>query len=113
MRGRARGLTGRRPPAPYSVARMVKVGLTGGIGAGKSEVSRLFAARGAVIVDADRISREVVEPGTPGLDAIVAEFGEEVLAPDKRRGVLHLPGRTCASGRRARGGWFPSPVAGW
>jgi dephospho-CoA kinase len=61
---------------------MVKVGLTGGIGAGKSEVSRLLASYGAVIVDADRIAREVVEPGTPGLAAVVAEFGEEVLTPD-------------------------------
>ncbi|MDJ1133179.1 dephospho-CoA kinase [Streptomyces iconiensis] len=61
---------------------MVKVGLTGGIGAGKSEVSRLFAEYGAVIIDADRISREVVEPGTPGLEAVVAEFGEEILTAD-------------------------------
>ncbi|MBO8194613.1 dephospho-CoA kinase [Streptomyces oryzae] len=61
---------------------MLKVGLTGGIGSGKSEVSRLFAECGAVVVDADRIAREVVEPGTPGLAAVVAEFGEEVLAPD-------------------------------
>ncbi|MFI0740561.1 dephospho-CoA kinase [Streptomyces sp. NPDC021100] len=61
---------------------MVKVGLTGGIGAGKSEVSRRLAAHGAVIVDSDRIAREVVEPGTVGLAAIVAEFGPEVLAPD-------------------------------
>ncbi|MCT2594417.1 dephospho-CoA kinase [Streptomyces sp. N2-109] len=60
----------------------VKVGLTGGIGAGKSEVSRLFAECGAVIVDADRIAREVVAPGTEGLRAIVAEFGEEILARD-------------------------------
>ncbi|MFG3255623.1 dephospho-CoA kinase [Streptomyces sp. NPDC048172] len=67
---------------------MVKVGLTGGIGAGKSEVSRLFAACGAVIIDADRISREVVEPGTFGLDAIVAEFGAEILGPD---GTLDRP----------------------
>ncbi|MDX2708381.1 dephospho-CoA kinase [Streptomyces sp. PA03-6a] len=59
---------------------MVKVGLTGGIGAGKSEVSRLLASYGAVLVDADRIAREVVEPGTPGLAAVVAEFGEGVLA---------------------------------
>ncbi|MGP3981398.1 dephospho-CoA kinase [Streptomyces sp. KR80] len=58
---------------------MLKVGLTGGIGAGKSEVSRLLASYGAVIVDADRIAREVVEPGTPGLAAVVAEFGPEVL----------------------------------
>lgn len=61
---------------------MVKVGLTGGIGAGKSEVSRLLASYGAVIVDADKIAREVVEPGTPGLAAVVAEFGDGVLAPD-------------------------------
>lgn len=61
---------------------MVKVGLTGGIGSGKSEVSRLFAEYGAVIVDADRIAREVVEPGTPGLAAVVAEFGAAVLTPD-------------------------------
>ncbi|MFJ7154902.1 dephospho-CoA kinase [Streptomyces sp. NPDC101118] len=61
---------------------MLKVGLTGGIGAGKSEVSRLLAGYGAVVVDADRIAREVVEPGTPGLAAIVEAFGESVLAPD-------------------------------
>lgn len=68
--------------APDSVAVMLKVGLTGGIGAGKSEVSRLLAEHGAVLVDADKIAREVVEPGTPGLAAVVAEFGEEILAPD-------------------------------
>jgi dephospho-CoA kinase len=67
---------------------MLKVGLTGGIGAGKSEVSRLLDAHGAVIVDADKIAREVVEPGTPGLAAVVAEFGEEILAPD---GTLDRP----------------------
>ncbi|MEU7165902.1 dephospho-CoA kinase [Streptomyces morookaense] len=61
---------------------MLTVGLTGGIGAGKSEVSRLLASYGAVIVDADRIAREVVGPGTPGLAAVVAEFGPEILAPD-------------------------------
>lgn len=67
---------------------MLKVGLTGGIGAGKSEVSRLLDSLGAVIVDADKIAREVVEPGTPGLAAVVAEFGEEILAPD---GTLDRP----------------------
>ena len=61
---------------------MLKVGLTGGIGAGKSEVSRLLEKHGAVIVDADKIAREVVAPGTPGLDAVVAEFGEDILLPD-------------------------------
>ncbi|SNR87680.1 dephospho-CoA kinase [Actinacidiphila glaucinigra] len=61
---------------------MVKVGLTGGIGAGKSAVSRLLVSYGAVLVDADRIAREVVEPGTPGLASVTAEFGTEVLAAD-------------------------------
>ncbi|SEN67419.1 dephospho-CoA kinase [Actinacidiphila rubida] len=61
---------------------MLTVGLTGGIGAGKSEVARLLASYGAVLVDSDRIAREVVEPGTEGLAAVVAEFGTEVLAPD-------------------------------
>lgn len=61
---------------------MRKVGLTGGIGSGKSAVSALLAGYGAVVVDADRIAREVVEPGTPGLDAVVAAFGPDVLQPD-------------------------------
>ena len=61
---------------------MLLVGLTGGIGSGKSEVSRLLAAHGAVIIDADAIAREVVEPGTPGLSAVVAAFGPDVLAAD-------------------------------
>jgi dephospho-CoA kinase len=61
---------------------MLKVGLTGGIGAGKSEVSRLLVEHGAVLIDADRIAREVVAPGTPGLAAVVEAFGEEILAPD-------------------------------
>lgn len=67
---------------------MLKVGLTGGIGSGKSEVSRLLAAYGAVIVDADRIAREVVEPGTPGLAAVIAEFGPGVVTAD---GALDRP----------------------
>ncbi len=72
---------------------MLKVGLTGGIGSGKSEVSRRLAARGAVVVDADKIAREVVEPGTPGLAEIVEAFGEDVLRPDgtldrERLGVI-------------------------
>ncbi|MFI0516159.1 dephospho-CoA kinase [Streptomyces canus] len=61
---------------------MLKVGLTGGIGAGKSEVSRLLVEHGAVLIDADRIAREVVAPGTPGLAAVVTAFGEDVLAED-------------------------------
>ncbi|MGD6746117.1 dephospho-CoA kinase [Streptomyces sp. BH106] len=61
---------------------MLKVGLTGGIGAGKSEVSRLLVERGAVLIDADKIAREVVEPGTEGLAAVVEAFGTGVLAAD-------------------------------
>ncbi|WP_030417931.1 dephospho-CoA kinase [Streptomyces sp. SCSIO 75703] len=63
---------------------MLTVGLTGGIGAGKSEVSRLLVEYGAVLVDADRIAREVVEPGTPGLAAVVEAFGDGVLTEDGR-----------------------------
>lgn len=61
---------------------MLRIGLTGGIGSGKSTVAALLAEHGALVVDADRLAREVVEPGTPGLAAVVAEFGEQVLAAD-------------------------------
>lgn len=61
---------------------MVVVGLTGGIGAGKSTVAEMLVERGAVVVDADRIAREVVEPGRPAFDAIVSRFGGSVVAPD-------------------------------
>lgn len=58
------------------------MGLTGGIGSGKSEVARRLASYGAVVVDADRLAREVVEPGTPGLAEVVEAFGPEVLRED-------------------------------
>jgi len=61
---------------------MLRVGLTGGIGAGKSEVSKRLAAQGAVVVDADLIAREVVAPDTDGFAAVVQAFGSEVLGPD-------------------------------
>src|ERR1700739_1114249 len=61
---------------------MLRVGLTGGIGAGKSAVSATFANCGAVIVDGDVISREVVQPGTEGLAALVEAFGDDILLPD-------------------------------
>ncbi len=57
----------------------VRVGLTGGIASGKSLVAAELAARGAVVIDADKLAREVVEPGTDGLAAVVARFGEDVL----------------------------------
>ncbi|WP_026124378.1 MULTISPECIES: dephospho-CoA kinase [Nocardiopsis] len=63
---------------------MLRVGLTGGIGSGKSEVARRLGEAGALVVDADAIAREVVEPGTPGLAEVVAEFGEGVLDADGR-----------------------------
>ncbi|HEU0042324.1 MAG TPA: dephospho-CoA kinase [Jiangellaceae bacterium] len=61
---------------------MLRVGLTGGIGSGKSTVAERLLELGAIVVDADRIAREVVEPGTRGLAQVVAQFGAEVLAPD-------------------------------
>jgi dephospho-CoA kinase len=61
---------------------MFKVGLTGGIGAGKSEVSRRLAGQGAIVIDADLIAREVVAPGTDGLAEVIGSFGPAVLGPD-------------------------------
>lgn len=61
---------------------MLRAGLTGGIGCGKSEVSRRLAALGAVVLDADLAAREVVRPGTVGLTRIVATLGPGVLGPD-------------------------------
>ncbi|MBH5334322.1 dephospho-CoA kinase [Streptomyces pactum] len=67
---------------------MLSVGLTGGIGAGKSEVSGLLSSYGAVLIDSDRIAREVVEPGAPGLAAVVEAFGPEILT---EQGALDRP----------------------
>jgi dephospho-CoA kinase len=61
---------------------VLRVGLTGGIGAGKSEVSSRLAAQGAVVIDADAIAREVVAAGTDGLAEVIEAFGPEVLRPD-------------------------------
>jgi dephospho-CoA kinase len=61
---------------------MLLVGLTGGIGSGKSSVAALLAHRGAVIVDADAVARDVVEPGSAGLARLVERFGPGILAPD-------------------------------
>lgn len=61
---------------------MLSVGLTGGIGSGKSEVARRLAARGAWLIDADAIAREVVRAGTSGFDRVIAEFGRGVVGPD-------------------------------
>lgn len=61
---------------------MLVVGLTGGIGSGKSTVSAMMADRGAVVIDADRIAREVVEPGGPAFEGVVDRFGEGILTPE-------------------------------
>ena len=67
---------------------MLRIGLTGGIGAGKSAVSATFSRCGGVVVDGDVIAREVVEPGTEGLAALVEAFGDDILLPD---GALNRP----------------------
>jgi dephospho-CoA kinase len=61
---------------------VLRVGLTGGIGSGKSEVSKRLAGYGAVVIDADAVAREVVEPGSEGLAEVVKAFGQDVLLPD-------------------------------
>lgn len=61
---------------------MLRVGLTGGIASGKSEVANRLAARGAAVIDSDVLAREVVEPGTPGNAAVIDHFGTAVLAAD-------------------------------
>ncbi|WCR27268.1 dephospho-CoA kinase [Paenibacillus thiaminolyticus] len=60
----------------------MNIGLTGGIASGKSTVSRLLVERGALLVDADRIAREIVLPGSPALDQIADRFGADMLLPD-------------------------------
>jgi dephospho-CoA kinase len=61
---------------------MFLVGLTGGIASGKSTISTMLAKLGAEVIDADLVAREVVEPGTPGLKAVIAEFGQGIIQPD-------------------------------
>ncbi|CAB4751963.1 unannotated protein [freshwater metagenome] len=60
---------------------MKRIGLTGGIGSGKSTVASLLLEHGAIVIDADAIARELVEPGQPALAALVAEFGPGILTP--------------------------------
>ncbi|MVO98438.1 dephospho-CoA kinase [Paenibacillus lutrae] len=64
----------------------MNIGLTGGIACGKSTVSAMLVRRGAVLIDADQIAREVVEPGSPVLAEVAAHFGQDILLPD---GSLH------------------------
>ena len=63
---------------------MLLVGLTGGLGAGKSTVARMLGERGAVVIDADELSRRAIDPGSRGYDLVVETFGDEVLDPGGR-----------------------------
>ena len=76
----------RHTPAAHATRRptnrALRVGLTGGIGAGKSTVAALLEELGAVVTSADEVARDVVSPGSDGLAAVVAEFGDGILAPD-------------------------------
>ena len=82
---------------------MKVLGLTGGIGSGKSMVARMFAQLGADVIDADQLAREVVEPGQPALEEIAAAFGQEILLPDGRLNRGKLAGIIFADvGARAR-----------
>ncbi|QDO88858.1 dephospho-CoA kinase [Ornithinimicrobium ciconiae] len=67
---------------------LLRIGLSGGIGSGKSTVSRTLSGQGAIIIDADQLARQVVEPGTPGLEAIAQRFGSGILTGD---GTLDRP----------------------
>jgi len=73
-----------RERASLDSAAVQMIGLTGGIGSGKSTVAALLVARGAVVVDADVIAREVVEPGMPALERLTERFGTDILGPDGR-----------------------------
>jgi dephospho-CoA kinase len=73
------------------------VGLTGGIGSGKSTVAALLAARGAVVLDADQIAREVVEPGTPALAQLVERFGADILDDHGALDRAHLAQKAFAT----------------
>lgn len=73
--------------------RTVRVGLTGGIGSGKSEVAGMLSRRGAIVIDADEVARQIVRPGEPALAEIAAEFGAGVIQPDgslDRAGLAEL-----------------------
>ena len=82
---------------------MLRVGLTGSIGVGKSFVASVFEELGAHVLDADQTAREVVMPGTPGLKAVTEAFGEEILNPDgtlnrKQLGAVVFAMRVSVSG---------------
>ena len=81
---------------------MLRIGLTGGIASGKSTVAQLFAARGATVLDTDAIAREVVEPGTPGLAALVIALGGAILDEGGRLDRAELRRRVFADAATRR-----------
>src|SRR5262245_979492 len=81
---------------------MLRIGLTGGIASGKSTVAQLFAARGATVLDTDSIAREVGEPGTPGLAALVAALGGAILDREGRLDRAELRRRVFADAATRR-----------
>ena len=94
---------------------MLRVGLTGGIGSGKSTVAGRLAEHGAVLIDADRIAREVVAPGSDGLAEVATAFGPSVLTPD---GALDRPTprlsklTTRSPAARNSASWLAHPSSG-
>ena len=76
---------------------MLLVGLTGGIGAGKSTVAALLAAHGAIILDADQVARDVVEPDQPAFTELVKRFGPEIVGSDGRLDRAELAARAFAT----------------
>ena len=82
---------------------LLRIGLTGGIGSGKSEASRHFARLGATLIDTDLIARELVEPGQPALSEIIETFGNDILDADGHLNRLRLRDRVFAdSAQRTR-----------
>jgi dephospho-CoA kinase len=82
--------------------RPLRIGLTGGIGSGKSLVAHFFADLGAAVVDADRIAREIVAPGEPAYDDVIREFGKEVLRSDGTLDRKALAARVFADAEERR-----------
>lgn len=79
------------------VGAMQRIGLTGGIGSGKSTVAGLLADAGLIVVDADQIAREIMEPGSPVLERVAEEFGEDLIAGDGALNRAELARRAFAS----------------
>ena len=83
----------RAPSSPEDFAAFVKshcIGLTGGIATGKTTVGNMLRKKGYVVIDADQIARQIVEPGEPALDAIIQHFGPDVLLADRPHNRLEL-----------------------